>query len=599
MDEQALRGLIAKVKVGKLSRRAFVHKMVALGLTAPMASQMLDFCGVAQAQAKFEYKPTKRGGGGALKVLWWQGATLLNPHFAVGTKDQEGSRIFYEPLAGWDEDGNLVPMLAAEIPSRENGGLAADGMSVTWKLKQGVQWHDGKPFTADDVVFNWQYASDPATAAVTIGSYKDVKVEKVDDFTVRVIFAKPTPFWADAFVGTRGMLIPKHLFADYIGAKSRDAPANLKPVGTGPYKFVDFKPGDIVKGEINTDYHVANRPHFDTHRDEGRRRRGLGRARRHPDRRVRLRLEHAGRGRDPAAAGEGRQGRRRRSRPAATSSTSSSTAPIRGPRSTASARASRPSTRCSPIPPCRKALAMLVDRKSVAGPHLRPHRHRHRQLPQQPASASARRTRNGSSTSRRRTSSSRTAGWKKGPDGIRAKDGKKLKFVYQTSINTPRQKNQAIVKQACQKAGIDMELKSVTASVFFSSDVANPDTYTKFYCDIQMYTTTMTQPDPEVFMNQFTSWEVATKENKWQGRNITRWTERGVRQDVPRRGRRARSGQARGSVHPHERPGVRRPGGDPGRLSAARCRHLQQAQGARSAAGTTTCGTCRDWYREA
>jgi peptide/nickel transport system substrate-binding protein len=115
------------------------------------------------------------------------------------------------------------------------------------------------------------------------------------------------------------------------------------------------------------------------------------------------------------------------------------------------------------------------------------------------------------------------AGWKRGSDGIRAKDGKKLKFVYQTSINTPRQKTQAIVKQACQRAGIDLELKSVTASVFFSSDVANPDTYTKFYCDIQMYTTTMTQPDPEVFMNQFTSWEVSTKDNKWQGRNITRW----------------------------------------------------------------------------
>jgi peptide/nickel transport system substrate-binding protein len=115
------------------------------------------------------------------------------------------------------------------------------------------------------------------------------------------------------------------------------------------------------------------------------------------------------------------------------------------------------------------------------------------------------------------------AGWKKGPDGIRAKDGKKLKFVYQTSINTPRQKNQAIVKQAAQKAGIDMELKSVTASVFFSSDVANPDTYPHFYCDIQMYTTTMSQPDPWIFLNQFTSWEVATKENKWQGRNITRW----------------------------------------------------------------------------
>jgi len=115
------------------------------------------------------------------------------------------------------------------------------------------------------------------------------------------------------------------------------------------------------------------------------------------------------------------------------------------------------------------------------------------------------------------------AGWKPGADGIRAKNGVKLKMVYQTSINAPRQKNQAIVKQACQKAGIDIEIKSVTASVFFSSDVANLDTYPHFACDIQMYTTTMTEPDPGVFLRQFLSSEVATKENKFQGRNIVRW----------------------------------------------------------------------------
>src|SRR5437016_12860665 len=153
MDEQALRGLIAAVKGGKLTRRDFVNRMIVAGLTAPMATQILDFSGVARAQEqKFEYKPTKRGGGGALKMLWWQGATLLNPHFAVGTKDQEGSRIFYEPLAAWDPDGELMPMLAAEIPDLENGGVAPDGMSVIWKLKKDVTWHDGRPFTADDVV---------------------------------------------------------------------------------------------------------------------------------------------------------------------------------------------------------------------------------------------------------------------------------------------------------------------------------------------------------------------------------------------------------------------------------------------------------------
>jgi len=116
------------------------------------------------------------------------------------------------------------------------------------------------------------------------------------------------------------------------------------------------------------------------------------------------------------------------------------------------------------------------------------------------------------------------AGWKRGADGIRAKDGKKLKLVYQTSINAPRQKTQAIVKQACQKVGIDVELKSVTASVYFSSDAANPDTSRKFYADIQMFTVgTPSRPDPERFMQQFVSWEIASKENKWQGNNATRW----------------------------------------------------------------------------
>src|SRR5262245_27429736 len=114
MEERALRSMIAEVKTGRMSRRHFVHAMVGLGLTAPMAAQMLASAGVAHAQPKAAYKPTKRGGGGPLKTLWWQGATLLNPHFATGTKDQDGSRIFYEPLASWDPDGNLAPVLAAE-----------------------------------------------------------------------------------------------------------------------------------------------------------------------------------------------------------------------------------------------------------------------------------------------------------------------------------------------------------------------------------------------------------------------------------------------------------------------------------------------------
>src|SRR5881397_2006402 len=152
MEERELRALVDRVKAGTLSRRRFVRMMVGLGLTAPMAAQMLASAGVVEAQAKWTFNPTKRGGGGLVKTLWWQAPTLLNPHFANGTKDQDACRIFYEPLASYDPDGNVIPVLAAETPSLQNGGVAKDGMSVTWKLKKNVVWHDGKPFTADDVV---------------------------------------------------------------------------------------------------------------------------------------------------------------------------------------------------------------------------------------------------------------------------------------------------------------------------------------------------------------------------------------------------------------------------------------------------------------
>ena len=521
MKEHELRALVGEVKEGKLSRRAFVTRMVALGLTAPMASQMLDFVGVARADTKFNYKPTKRGGGGALRLLWWQAPTLLNPHFATGTKDQDASRIFYEPLAGWDADGNLIPALAAEFQSRENGGLAADGKSVTWKLKQGVKWHDGKPFTADDVVFNWEFSSDPETAPVTSGSYKDVKVEKVDDFTVRVLFDKPTPFWADAFVGTAGMIIPKHLFADFRGAKSREAPTNLKPVGTGAFKFVDFKPGDMVRAEANPDYHIPNQPYFDTLEMKG----GgdaVSAARAvlqtgeydyawnmQVEDAILKRLETGGKGEVHVVPGGNIEFIQLNSTDPWTE--------VDGERS--SIKTKHPAFS---DPAVRQAMMLLVDRKSVQDHIYGRTGVATANFLNNPERFNSKNTKFELNVAKANEILDK-AGWKKGADGIREKGGAKLKFVYQTSINAPRQKTQAIIKQAAQQAGIDLELKSVVASVFFSSDVANPDTYPKFYADMQMYTTTMSQPNPDRFMNQYCSWEVATKDNKWQGRNSSRF----------------------------------------------------------------------------
>ena len=523
MDERAIHHLIGDVKSGRLSRRAFVQTMVAVGLTAPMAAQMLASAGVAAAQTKpAPFMPARRGGGGPLRVLWWQAPTLLNPHFGTGTKDLDGSRVFYEPLAAFDPDGNVVPILAERTPTVDNGDLAKDGTSVTWRLKKSVTWHDGKPFTADDVVFNWEYAADPATATVSIGSYRDLeRVEKLDSHTVKVVFKKPTPFWYDAFCGNRGQLIPKHLFEAYKGAKSREAPANLKPVGTGAYRFVDFKPGDTLRGEINPNYHVPNRPFFDSLEMKG----GGDAAsaaravlqtgefdyawNMQVEDDVIQRMEQAGKGRvEIWPTGNCEHIQVNFTDPAKE---------IDGERS--SAKTSHPTLS---DPAVRQALSLLVDRSSVQEQIY---------------------GRQGQTTSNYLNAPSRfrspntkwefnvdkanhvldTAGWKRGADGIRAKDGKRLKFLYQTSINAPRQKTQAIIKQACAKAGIEIEIKSVVASVFFSSDAANPDTYSHFYSDLQMYTNGPGAPDAQLYMEQFTTWQVAAKENKWASRNITRY----------------------------------------------------------------------------
>ena len=522
MDERDLHHLIGQVRSGDLSRRAFVRRMVAVGLSAPMAGLMLAGSGVAMASdIRSGYKPAKAGGGGALKLLWWQAPTLINPHFAIGTKDQDASRIFYEPLAAWDPEGNLVPVLAAEIPSKENGGIAPDGRSVVWKVKPGVTWHDGKPLTADDLVFTWDYARDPATAAVTSGSYKDCKVEKIDDLSVRVLFDKPTPYWCDAFVGIVGMVLPKHLFGPYSGAKSREAPQNLAPVGTGPYRFVEFRPGDIVRGERNPNYHLSNRPYFDTIEMKGggdavSAARAVLQTGEYDyawnmliEDEVLKRLEAGGKGRVDVVYGGKLE--------FLLLNATDPNVEVDGERSSIATKHPAFSD-----PKVCQAMNLLIDRKSIE-----------QYIYGRTGKATAN-TVNGperfvSKDTRFAFDPARAnalldeAGWKKGSDGIRAKDGKRLKLVFQTSINAPRQKTQAIIKQAAAKAGIEMELKSVTGSVFFSSDPANPDTCTHFYADMEMYAYSMTQADPAIWLLMYASWEVATKANKWQGRNVVRW----------------------------------------------------------------------------
>ncbi|WP_245296702.1 ABC transporter substrate-binding protein [Rhizobium bangladeshense] len=180
-----------------------------------------------------------------LKLLLWQAPSTLNPHLAPGIKDQTASRIVYEPLASFDREGRFISFLAAEIPALENGGVSADGRSVVWKLKHGVKWSDGQPYTAKDVLFTYNYITNPDVGSASVGPYKTIsKVAAVDDYTVQITFKDVNPAWALPFVGVQGMILPEHVFAPYRDAAT--APVNLAPVGTGPFRLKEFQTEDVL-----------------------------------------------------------------------------------------------------------------------------------------------------------------------------------------------------------------------------------------------------------------------------------------------------------------------------------------------------------------
>ncbi|HSE95112.1 MAG TPA: peptide ABC transporter substrate-binding protein [Methylomirabilota bacterium] len=522
MDERELPGLIGGVATGRFTRRQFTHALLGLGMTGAMAGDLLALSAVARAQTRPAFTPTRRGGGGELRTLWWQGPTILNPHLAIGVKDGDGSRIFYEPLVSFDPEGNLVPVLAAEVPTLQNGGVARDGLSVTWRLKRNVAWHDGKPFTADDLVFTWEYAADPATSAITAGTYKDVaRIDRIDAHTAKIVYKAPNPAWFQTFGGTLCVL-PKHVFDAFRGAKSREAPANLKPVGTGPYRIVDFKPGDMIRAELNPAYHEPNWPFFDRLElkgggDAASAARAVIQTGEYDfawniqvEDDILRRMEQGGKGRTDIAPAGGVEH--------ILCNFSDPDREVDGERS--SLKAPHPFLTDAAV---RQALALLVDRAGIQEQLYGRQGQATSNYLNAPARFRSPNTRWEFSVDRANALLDQ-AGWRRGADGIRTKDGKRLRMLFQTSINAVRQKQQAIIKQAAAKAGIDLELKSVVASVFFSSDPGNPDTTSHFYADLQMYAFNFASgPEPLRFMDPFVSWEVAQKENKWAGRNATRW----------------------------------------------------------------------------
>jgi peptide/nickel transport system substrate-binding protein len=116
------------------------------------------------------------------------------------------------------------------------------------------------------------------------------------------------------------------------------------------------------------------------------------------------------------------------------------------------------------------------------------------------------------------------AGWKDTDgDGIRDKDGVPLALSYQTTINTVRQKEQALVKANWAEIGVQTNLKAIDSGVFFSSDAGNPDTAGHFYADIEMYTNSNSDPDPTTYFDQWTCAQIASSANEWRLNNYHRY----------------------------------------------------------------------------
>ncbi len=440
---------------------------------------------------------------------------------------QPERRFCCEPLMTVSGDGKFSPVLVTEVPSRENGGLGADGKTVTYKLKPGVKWADGEAFTADDVVFTYQYIINKETAATTYGSFVDLdKVEAVDPTTVRLTFKQPTGGWYVPFVGGPGMVLPKHLLEKYNGAASRDAPFNQKSLGTGPYMVQEFKPGDVLTLVANPNYREANKPFFKQIDIKG----GgdaVSAARAvlqtgeydyawnlQVEAQVLNSLVQAGKGDLVLGAGGGVE---------------QIIFQQADPNTEVDGERSNPTTKHPFLTDqrVREALALAIDRDTMAKQLYGPTGNASPNVLTTPTNLASKNTKIEFNVDKANQLLD-AAGYKRGGDGVRVTpEGVRMHVVYQTTINSLRQKEQDIVKQGWQSIGVETELKTVDASIFFSADAGNPDTNSKFYTDVEMFTSTFGSPFPLNYMKLFYSGDpavdISQKANQWAARNYTRW----------------------------------------------------------------------------
>ncbi|MBE2277581.1 MAG: peptide ABC transporter substrate-binding protein [Rhodobacteraceae bacterium] len=468
----------------------------------------------------------ERGSDGEAKILYWQAVSIMNPYLSSGTKDVEVSSLVLEGLGGFDEKGVVIARLAESVPTVENGGVAADLTSITWKLKPGLLWSDGTAVTSADAKFTFDYCTHPEGGCAQAARYEGIKsIDTPDDLTVVITFNGPKPNPYTAFVGSTSPILQKAQFEKCLGAAaSTCTQENTFPVGTGPFRVTDFKVNDVVSLEANANYRDPAKPAFATLTVKG------GGDAQAAARAVmetgefdyawntqinpELQEQMKAGGKGVFVNGFGTLVER-----IEMNMTDPSPDLAEGERSTTK----HPHPFLSDVR-VRQALSMAIDRQALVdigyGDSGRP------TCNLVPAPEMFASDNTGCLTQDLEGAKALLdeAGWSDTDgDGIRDKDGKKLHILYQTSSNPVRQDFQAVIKSWWESIGVEVELKVVDASVFFGGDAGSPDTFQKFYADVEMYANNFDGTDPEPYLAQYLCDKIPGPENQWQGENVNRF----------------------------------------------------------------------------
>ena len=180
----------------------------------------------------------------------------LNPHLATALILGNLSQLTMAYLVRYGHDNRPIPELATEVPTEANGGIGKDGKTITWHLRKGVKWSDGAPFDADDVVFSTNAVNNPKNNEVGRDGWDLItKIDEPDKYTVVFHLKKPYSGYLPTFFGSAGAnpcILPKHILGNL--PDINHAPYNSKPVGIGPFRYAEWVRSDHVTLEANPYY---------------------------------------------------------------------------------------------------------------------------------------------------------------------------------------------------------------------------------------------------------------------------------------------------------------------------------------------------------